>query len=103
MHHMKLMFTGLVEYIGTINKVDQAGEGLKVLVNRPRGFDDVDIGDSISVSGTCLTVTDLKSDVMAFDVVVGEDGNFTDFAGTLVDMARVNSGDSEITECPRVD
>ena len=41
--------------------------------------------------------------VMAFDVVVGEDGNFTDFAGTLVDMARVNSGDSEIAECPRVD
>lgn len=41
--------------------------------------------------------------VMAFDVVVGEDGNFTEFAGTLVDMARVNSGDSEIAECPRVD
>jgi len=63
------MFTGLVEYIGTINKVDRAGEGLTLLVNRPQGFDDIDIGESISVSGTCLTVTDLNNDVMTFDVV----------------------------------
>ena len=74
------MFTGLVEYIGTINKVDRAGEGLEVSVNRPQGFDDVGIGDSISVSGTCLTVTDLKGDVMAFDVA-GESWRKTTLGG----------------------
>ena len=41
--------------------------------------------------------------VMGFSVVVGEDGNFTDFAGTLVDMARVNSGDSDIVACPKIE
>lgn len=40
--------------------------------------------------------------VLGFNIVVGEDGNFADFAGTLVDMARVNSGDSDITPCPRI-
>ena len=40
---------------------------------------------------------------MGFSVVVGEDGNFTDFAGTLVDMARVNSGDSDIVACPKIE
>ena len=40
--------------------------------------------------------------VMSFDLVIGEDGNFEDFAGTLVDMARVNSGDSELESCPRI-
>ena len=41
--------------------------------------------------------------VHSFNVVVGEDGNVDDFAGTLVDMVRVNSGDSEIPLCPRID
>lgn len=40
--------------------------------------------------------------VLGFNIVVGEDGNFSDFAGTLVDMARVNSGDSDITPCPTI-
>ena len=40
--------------------------------------------------------------VLGFNIVVGEDGNFADFAGTLVDMARVNSGDSDITPCPTI-
>jgi hypothetical protein len=40
--------------------------------------------------------------VLGFNILVGEDGNFTDFAGSLVDMARVNSGDSDIAPCPRL-
>ena len=40
--------------------------------------------------------------VLGFNILVGDDGNFTDFAGSLVDMARVNSGDSNIAPCPRL-
>lgn len=40
--------------------------------------------------------------VLGFNILLGEDGNFSDFAGSLVDMARVNSGDSDITPCPRI-
>ena len=31
-----------------------------------------------------------------FSVVVGEDGGVAGFAGTLCDMARINSGDSDL-------
>ena len=34
--------------------------------------------------------------VVDFCVTVGEDGTVAGFAGTLCDMARVNSGDSDL-------
>ena len=33
-----------------------------------------------------------------FSVVVGEDGGVAGFAGTLCDMARINSGDSDLAK-----
>jgi riboflavin synthase len=51
------MFTGIIEEIGTIQSARNSGKG-KVLVIRTlkKFLDDVRIDDSISVSGTCLTV-----------------------------------------------
>ena len=45
---------------------------------------------------------DMSGCVLSFALVLGEDGNFTDFAGDLVDMARVNSGDSNLKPCIRL-
>ncbi len=45
---------------------------------------------------------DMSGCVLSFARVMGEDGNFADFAGDLVDMARVNSGDSDLKPCPRI-
>ncbi len=45
---------------------------------------------------------DMSGCVLSFGLVMGEDGNFKDFAGDLVDMARVNSGDSDLELCPRI-
>jgi hypothetical protein len=45
---------------------------------------------------------DMSGCVLSFALVMGEDGNFADFAGDLVDMARVNSGDSDLKPCPRI-
>ncbi|HLI57401.1 MAG TPA: riboflavin synthase [Actinomycetota bacterium] len=47
------MFTGIVEEVGRV----LAREGLTVRIDC--GFDDLGIGDSVAVSGTCLTVTAL--------------------------------------------
>ncbi len=51
------MFTGIVEEIGTIQSVRNSGKG-KVLVVRAikKYLSDVKVDDSISMSGTCLTV-----------------------------------------------
>lgn len=49
------MFTGLVEETGTVEKLSDAGEGKRIEVSADKVFEDADIGDSINVSGACLT------------------------------------------------
>ncbi|MDE0547381.1 riboflavin synthase [Microbacterium sp. C7(2022)] len=50
------MFTGIVEEIGTVTEVTPSGDGVRVTVRAPRAVSDAAHGDSISVSGVCLTV-----------------------------------------------
>jgi riboflavin synthase len=50
------MFTGLVEETGSTESISVAGEGKRIQVSSHRVFEDADIGDSINVSGACLTV-----------------------------------------------
>ncbi len=51
------MFTGIVEEIGTIQSIRNSGKGKVLAVRAVKKFlNDVGIDDSISVSGTCLTV-----------------------------------------------
>ena len=42
--------------------------------------------------------TNMEGFVHTFSVVVGPDGGVAGFAGTLCDMARVNSGDSDLAK-----
>jgi riboflavin synthase len=50
------MFTGLVETIGRIERTEPAAAGRRLRVGTPLGAE-LGAGDSISVSGVCLTVT----------------------------------------------
>lgn len=65
------MFTGLVEEVGTVVAKQDLGEGLvRLRVRGPVVTSDAGLGDSISVSGVCLTVTELPGDgVFAVDVI----------------------------------
>ncbi|MBN2208296.1 MAG: riboflavin synthase [Candidatus Coatesbacteria bacterium] len=52
------MFTGLIEAVGGIESISKRGEkGLELRISST--FDDTKLGDSISVSGACFTVTDI--------------------------------------------
>ena len=51
------MFTGLVDDLGTLDRVARTGAGLELRV-RCR-YDDLAEGESIAVNGVCLTVTGL--------------------------------------------
>lgn len=53
------MFTGLVEETGKIISIEEAGEGVRVEISAENVFEDTSGGDSISVSGACLTVEEL--------------------------------------------
>ena len=62
------MFTGLVEGIGKVKSVRRIRDDMKVTIAPPFDITDCQIGDSISVNGVCLTVTELSEGLFSMDV-----------------------------------
>ncbi|AAC07572.1 riboflavin synthase [Aquifex aeolicus] len=60
------MFTGLVEDLGKVKNLTLSSKGAKLSVETK--LEDVKLGDSVSVNGACLTVVDIKSSTLTFDV-----------------------------------
>ena len=56
------MFTGLVEEIGTVRRITVSADGASIDVAAKTVLSDLKIGDSVAVSGPCLTVTALAGD-----------------------------------------
>src|SRR6478735_7241607 len=63
------MFTGIVEEIGEVTAIEPSGDGVRVTVRAPKAVSDAAHGDSISVSGVCLTVVDQGADWFTADVM----------------------------------
>ena len=55
------MFSGIVEEMGRIRRVERRGGSERVEVEARRALEGTHRGDSIAINGTCLTVTDLSS------------------------------------------
>ncbi|OGA09759.1 MAG: riboflavin synthase subunit alpha [Betaproteobacteria bacterium RIFCSPHIGHO2_12_FULL_69_13] len=63
------MFTGIVQAVGTIVRVDRSAVGVRLTVHAGRlGTRGVRVGDSVCVQGACLTVTKKKGKRLSFDV-----------------------------------
>jgi len=63
------MFTGIIETTGRIARVEPRGGDVRLDVAAGAlGLDDVAIGDSIAVSGVCLTAVAVDGGTVAFDV-----------------------------------
>ena len=63
------MFTGLIEAIGTVTTRKSRGGDVRLVIDAGRWpLDDVAIGDSIAVSGVCLTVVAREASRLAFDL-----------------------------------
>jgi riboflavin synthase len=63
------MFTGLIETVGTIGRLDRRGAGARLRIET--GWPDNDLpatGDSIAVNGACLTVLDPSSTGFSADL-----------------------------------
>jgi riboflavin synthase len=60
------MFTGIVEEVGRVDGVDARPGLTRLRLSARRVLDDLSVGDSIAVNGTCLTV--VAHDPGAFDV-----------------------------------
>jgi riboflavin synthase len=50
------MFTGLVETLGTVRRVEPDADGRTLTVEAPTISGDLALGDSVAVNGACLTV-----------------------------------------------
>ncbi|MGZ5202112.1 MAG: riboflavin synthase subunit alpha [Telluria sp.] len=66
------MFTGIVQGVGVIDRIEDHGELRTFSIELPEGFAaGIEIGASVSVDGVCLTVTAIRSPVLLdFDVML---------------------------------
>jgi riboflavin synthase len=56
------VFTGIVEEVGTLLVREDQSDAARLLIRARKVLEDVALGDSISVNGVCLTVTDVRRD-----------------------------------------
>jgi riboflavin synthase len=83
------MFTGIIAATGSIRKIESKGEDKRFTIDTGKlDLADVNLGDSISVNGTCLTVTELHSQAFSTDLST-ETLNVTTF-GRCVEGSQVN-------------
>ena len=63
------MFTGLVEELGKVQHITKGPKSVRLTVAAQKVLSDVKLGDSIAVSGTCLTVVDCGTQFFTADVM----------------------------------
>jgi len=88
------MFTGIIEEQGEVLAWEQSGDAARLTVKAPIAASDAKHGDSISVSGVCLTVVDqgpdwFTADVMAESIAASTVAHLA--AGTRVNLERAAS------------
>jgi riboflavin synthase len=63
------VFTGIVRELGRIEELEGTADGVRLGIRAPETADGVSVGDSVSVSGVCLTVVSAEEEVLTFDLV----------------------------------
>jgi riboflavin synthase len=90
------VFTGIIEELGEIVTWEGLGDAARLTVRAPLAVSDARHGDSISVSGVCLTVVDQGPDWFTADVMAE--------TIALSTLAGMNTGDRvNIERAARVD
>lgn len=60
------MFSGIIETVSQVKQVFPHNQAVEVQLQRPAGFDDIKIGDSIACNGVCLTVHQFTDHTLNF-------------------------------------
>ena len=63
------MFTGLIEEVGTVIAVNTSKSGNQLKLAAPRVAKKIRRGDSLAVSGCCLTLNSRRGDELIFDLL----------------------------------
>ncbi|WP_298772475.1 riboflavin synthase [uncultured Shewanella sp.] len=86
------MFTGIIESVGTLRKIERRGGDIRLTVASGKlDLSDVKLGDSIATNGVCLTVVECLNDGYVADISA-ETVELTGFAhyqvGTKVNLEK---------------
>ena len=62
------MFTGIVEEVGRITRIEQRGENRRITIAAESTPKELGTGNSVAVSGVCLTALDIKPGLFCADL-----------------------------------
>jgi riboflavin synthase len=62
------MFTGIVEEVGRVTRIEQHGENRRITVTATNTPKELKSGNSVSVSGVCLTAVDIRDGSFCADL-----------------------------------
>ncbi len=62
------MFTGIIEEVGRVTQIKQQGENRRITITAANSPKELKSGDSVAVSGVCLTALDIKPDSFCADL-----------------------------------
>lgn len=62
------MFTGIIEEVGKIAKIEQRGENRRITIEARNTPKELGTGQSVAVSGVCLTALDIKPNSFCADL-----------------------------------
>src|SRR5437899_12213921 len=62
------MFTGIIEEVGKVVKIEQLGENRRITIEAATTPKQLGVGDSVAVSGVCLTALDIKPTTFCADL-----------------------------------
>jgi len=82
------MFTGIIEEVGRVEKITHEGGNRRLTVSSSLLVKELKKGDSIAVSGVCLTAVDITANSIGFDLAE-ETWNRTSFS-RIKESALVN-------------
>jgi riboflavin synthase len=82
------MFTGIIEELGRVREIEKRGEDARIVIEAHTVTEGSNNGDSISVSGVCLTALEVKPDSFAADV--SKETLFRSTLGNLKEGSPVN-------------
>lgn len=66
---MRNIFTGIIEELGVVKSIAINGASGCITIKAEKVLEGTQLGDSIAVNGTCLTVTSINSDGFSADVM----------------------------------
>lgn len=62
------MFTGITEHLASVENLSLKAGGGELFLNFSGFYNDLTLGESIAINGTCLTIREISGKVVSFDV-----------------------------------